>query len=167
MQIDSLKKLYINELQDVFSAENQILETLPKLVKEASSKELKNALTEHLEVTKKQVGRLNEIFKNMNEKPSSMVCKGMQGIIQEGDQTISSTKDPEVKDACIIAAAQRVEHYEISVYGTLRTYADIIGDEDARDILQSTLEEEKETDKKLTELAVNSINVEASKKGNM
>jgi ferritin-like metal-binding protein YciE len=163
MQIDSLKKLYISELQDIFSAENQILEALPKMVTQASSRELKNALNEHLDMTKKQIGRLKEIFKNMNEKPSGQKCKGMEGIIQEGEQTLQMAKDPEVKNALIIASAQRVEHYEISAYGTVRTYAEIIGDEDARDLLQTTLEEEKETDKKLTELAVNSINVEANK----
>jgi ferritin-like metal-binding protein YciE len=163
MQIDSLKKLYISELQDIFSAENQILEALPKMVTQASSRELKNALNEHLDMTKKQIGRLKEIFKNMNENPSGQKCKGMEGIIQEGEQTLQMAKDPEVKNALIIASAQRVEHYEISAYGTVRTYAEIIGDEDARDLLQTTLEEEKETDKKLTELAVNSINVEANK----
>ncbi|MDP4174904.1 MAG: ferritin-like domain-containing protein [Bacteroidota bacterium] len=163
MQIDSLKKLYISELQDIFSAENQILEALPKMVNQASSRELKNALNEHLDMTKKQIGRLKEIFKNMNENPSGQKCKGMEGIIQEGEQTLQMAKDPEVKNALIIASAQRVEHYEISAYGTVRTYAEIIGDEDARDLLQNTLEEEKETDKKLTELAVNSINVETNK----
>lgn len=163
MQIDSLKKLYISELQDIFSAENQIIEALPKMVTQASSRELKNALNEHLDMTKKQIGRLKEIFKNMNENPSGQKCKGMEGIIQEGEQTLQMAKDPEVKNALIIASAQRVEHYEISAYGTVRTYAEIIGDEDARDLLQTTLEEEKETDKKLTELAVNSINVEANK----
>ncbi|MGE5679821.1 MAG: ferritin-like domain-containing protein [Bacillota bacterium] len=164
MQIDSLKKLYINELQDIFSAENQIMEALPKLVNQASARELKNALNEHLDMTKKQIGRIQEIFKNMNENPAGQKCKGMEGIIQEGENTLQQATDPEVKDALIIASAQRVEHYEISAYGTVRTYAEIIGDEDARDLLQQTLEEEKETDKKLTELAVNSINVEASKK---
>ncbi|MGE5354549.1 MAG: ferritin-like domain-containing protein [Ignavibacteriales bacterium] len=163
MQVDSLKKLYMDELRDLVSSESQIIDAMPKMVQSASSKELKNALNEHLDVTKRQLDRLKEIFRNMNESPEGKNCMGMEGIIREGQQMLSQATDPEVKDAGIIAAAQRIEHYEIAVYGVVRTYAEILGDEDSRDLLQSTLDEEKETDKKLTELAVNSINVEAKK----
>ncbi|MGE5402953.1 MAG: ferritin-like domain-containing protein [Ignavibacteriales bacterium] len=163
MQIDSLKKLYLDELRDLISSENQIIEVLPKMINSASSKELKNAFNEHLEVTKRQLQRLTEVFRNMNEVSSGKTCKAMQGIIAEGEEMMKQTKDPEVIDAALIASAQRVEHYEIAAYGVVRTYAEILGDEDARDLLQTTLDEEKETDRKLTELAVNSINIEANK----
>ncbi|MGE5431137.1 MAG: ferritin-like domain-containing protein [Syntrophomonadaceae bacterium] len=163
MQVDSLKKLYLDELRDLVSSESQIIDAMPKMIQSASSKELKNAFNEHLDVTKRQLDRLKEIFRNMNEPTEGKTCVGMEGIIREGQQMMSQAADPEVKDAGLIAAAQRIEHYEIAVYGVVRTYAEILGDEDSRDLLQNTLDEEKETDKKLTELAVNSINVEAKK----
>ncbi|MCU7496787.1 MAG: ferritin-like domain-containing protein [Ignavibacteria bacterium] len=163
MQVDSLKKLYLDELRDLVSSESQIINAMPKMIQAASSKELKNAFNEHLDVTKRQLDRLKEIFRNMNESPEGKSCAGMEGIIREGQEIIGQATNSEVKDAGLIAAAQRIEHYEIAVYGVVRTYAEILGDEDSRDLLQNTLDEEKETDKKLTELAVNSINVEARK----
>lgn len=164
MQIDSLKKLFVDNLQDLYSAETQIIEALPKMIDSAKSQELKNAFREHLEMTRVQVERVKEIFVNIGQNPGGKVCTAMQGIISEGQELISETKDPEVLDAALIAAAQKIEHYEIAGYGTARTYADLLGDEDARDMLQNTLEEEKNTDKRLTELAVNSINIEAKQK---
>lgn len=164
MQIDSLKKLFVDNLQDLYSAETQIIEALPKMIDSAKSQELKNAFREHLEMTRVQVERVKEIFVNIGQNPGGKVCTAMKGIISEGQELISETKDPEVLDAALIAAAQKIEHYEIAGYGTARTYADLLGDEDARDMLQNTLEEEKNTDKRLTELAVNSINIEAKQK---
>ncbi|MGE5365176.1 MAG: ferritin-like domain-containing protein [Bacteroidota bacterium] len=164
MQIDSLKKLFVDTLQDIYSAERQITEAIPKMMNAAKSKELKNAFKEHLEVTRIQVERLKEIFDNMNQSPGNKVCTAMKEIIHEGEEMISEITDNEVLDAALIASAQKIEHYEISGYGTARTYADILGNDDARDLLQTTLDEEKETDKKLTELAVNTINVEAKEK---
>lgn len=161
MKVDSLKKLYIDQLKDIFSAESMISENLPKMIKAASSKELQNAFKEHLEVTRKQIDRLQEIFDNMNENTQGRKCAAMEGIIRESEELLSNSTDPEAIDAGLISSAQRIEHYEIAGYGTLRTYAEILGDEDARDLLQTTLDEEKQTDKKLTELAVSSINIEA------
>lgn len=161
MKVDSLKKLYIEQLKDIFSAETMISENLPKMINAASSKELQNAFKEHLEVTRKQIDRLQEIFDNMNETTQGRKCAAMEGIIRESEELLSNSTDPEAIDAGLISSAQRIEHYEIAGYGTLRTYAEILGDEDARDLLQTTLDEEKKTDKKLTELAVSSINIEA------
>lgn len=163
MQVDSLKKLYLDELRDLVSSESQIIDAMPKMIQSASSKELKNGFNEHLDVTKRQLDRLKEIFRNMNESPSGKTCMAMEGIIREGQEMMAQATDSEVRDAALISAAQRIEHYEIAVYGVVRTYAEILGDEDSRDLLQNTLDEEKETDKKLTELAVSSINVEAKK----
>jgi ferritin-like metal-binding protein YciE len=163
MRVDSLRKLYIEELQDIYDAENQIVNALQNMIKSASSSSLKKAFNDHLEITRIQIARLKDIFNAKNEKPTGKECKGIKGIISENMEMVKSIKDSEVLDAALIACAQRVEHYEISAYGTVRTYADILGDEDAKDLLQSTLDEEKETDLKLTSLAMSSINIEAVK----
>ncbi len=162
MKIDSLKKLYIDELKDIYSAEKQITEALPKMISKTKNEKLKKAFEDHLKMTENQIQRIEEIFSNKKESPSGKKCKGMESIIEEGEEMMKEITDPEVLDAALIAAAQKVEHYEIASYGTVRTYAEILGDEDSRELLQQTLDEEKQTDLKLTELAVNSINIEAN-----
>src|SRR6266850_4029709 len=161
MKLDTLQKLYIEELRDLYSAENQLLKALPKMAKGASSPELKQAFEDHLEQTKEHVERLDEIFKGLDEKPTGKTCKAMKGLIEEGGEILEEEGDPSVIDAALIGAAQRVEHYEIAAYGTVRTFARLLGEEDAAELLQETLDEEGETDKLLTELAETVVNVEA------
>lgn len=160
MKANSLQELYVQQLQDLYDAENQIIKALPKMIDAASSEELQNALTEHLEVTRQQARRLEEIFQNSGQKPKAEKCKGMEGVIKEGSETLKQADDDDVRDAAIIASAQRVEHYEMAGYGTVRTWAELLGEDDAVELLQQTLDEEKEADQKLTQLA-EQINVEA------
>src|SRR3984957_2522641 len=160
MKLENLRRLYLKELRDLYDAENKITGALPKLIDAANNSELKNALQEHLDVTKKQIGRLEQIFQALNEKPSGETCKGMKGVIKEGDEIISAGGDPSTVDAGIISAAQRVEHYEMAGYGTVRTYAKLLGQPEHANLLQQTLDEEEEADRKLTEIA-NTVNVEA------
>jgi ferritin-like metal-binding protein YciE len=160
MKPNSLQELYIEQLQDLYDAEHQIIKALPKMIAEATSTDLKDALTEHLEVTKTQASRLEQIFESSGEKAKAEKCKGMQGVIQEGSELIREIKDENVRDAAIIASAQRVEHYEMAGYGTARNYASLLEDENAAQLLQETLDEEKEADAKLTALAED-INVSA------
>jgi ferritin-like metal-binding protein YciE len=162
MKIDSLNKLYIEQLKDIYSAENQLVAALPKMAKAASAPELQQAFEEHLLQTKGHVHRIEEIFSTLDYSPSGHKCKAMEGLIEEGADLIKEEDiEPDVLDAGLIAAAQRVEHYEIAAYGTVRTYAEQLGYEDAADLLQQTLDEEYDTDDKLSELAVNTINPEA------
>jgi ferritin-like metal-binding protein YciE len=161
VEINSLRELYIDHLRDLYDAENQLLKALPKMAKEASSEELRQAIDEHLDETRGQVERLEEIFEQLGEKAKGKKCKGMQGLIEEGQETLDEDMEEDTKDAAIIAAAQRVEHYEISGYGTARTYATLLGENEASELLEETLKEEKETDQKLTQLA-EQINVEAA-----
>jgi ferritin-like metal-binding protein YciE len=161
MELSSLQELYVEQLKDLYDAEHQIIKALPKMIDKAESEELKEALNEHLEVTKQQANRIERVFNDMGEKAKAEKCKGMQGVIAEGDDLIGDIEDPNVRDAAIIAAAQRVEHYEMAGYGTARTYASQLGEDEAADLLQQTLDEEKEADKKLTELA-SEINQEAA-----
>jgi ferritin-like metal-binding protein YciE len=161
MEMESLRELYIQELRDLYNAEGQIVKALPKMAKAASSDDLRAAFEEHLEVTKKQVERLEQIFEKLGEKPKGKKCKGMEGLLEEGKELLSEDADPDVLDAGMICAAQKVEHYEIAGYGTVRTYAEMLGEQDAARLLQETLDEEAETDKKLTELA-SKINVHAA-----
>jgi len=160
MDLDSLKDLFIDELRDLYDAENQITDALPKLIEKAKYPQLKSALQEHLEVTRGQIRRLESIFQRLDEKPSGESCKGMKGLIKEGDDMATRDGSPSVIDAAIISAAQRVEHYEMAGYGTVRTYADLLGEKEFVSLLQQTLDEEKEADKSLTELA-KTINVQA------
>lgn len=153
MEINSLEELYVEQLRDLYDAEHQIIKALPKMIDKAESEELKDALNEHLEVTKEQAKRIERVFRNMGEEAKAEKCKGMQGVLEEGDDLIGDIEDPEVRDAAIIAAAQRVEHYEMAGYGTARTYADQLGEDEAADLLQQTLDEEKEADRKLTKLS--------------
>jgi ferritin-like metal-binding protein YciE len=162
MKLDSLQKLYVEQLKDLYSAETQLVDALPKMAKAASSSELRQAFQEHLAQTKEHVNRLEQIFKDLGYKPTGQKCKGMAGLIEEGEEMIEEDDaDDDVRDAGLIAAAQRVEHYEISGYGTVRTYARMLNREEDANILQQTLDEESETDEKLTMLAENSINVKA------
>jgi len=160
----SLEDLYLDQLRDLHDAEKQILKALPKMIKMASSPELKEAFEEHLEVSKEHVERLKQIFTECGEKPGTETCKGMAGIIGEGEKEAKKNEDaePSVLDAVLIAGAQRVEHYEIAGYGTACAFARQIGDQMGMDLLKKTLEEEKKTDKELTELAESEINVEAA-----
>jgi ferritin-like metal-binding protein YciE len=160
MKLDNLKTLYLTELRDLYDAENQITEALPKLIEKASHPQLKAALQEHLEVTRGQIQRLEQIFQKLNEKPTGQTCKGMKGVIKEGDEMVGRSGDESTIDAGMISAAQRVEHYEMAGYGTVRTYADLLGYTEAARLLQQTLDEEKEADQKLNEIA-RTINVEA------
>jgi ferritin-like metal-binding protein YciE len=160
MDLQSLKDLFIDELRDLYDAENQITEALPKLIGKAQHAQLKSALQEHLEVTRGQIRRLDTIFQRLKEKPTGESCKGMKGLIKEGDDMATRDGDSSVIDAAIISAAQRVEHYEMAGYGTVRTYADLLGENEFASLLQQTLDEEKEADKSLTEIA-KTINIKA------
>jgi ferritin-like metal-binding protein YciE len=161
MEMNRLKHLYIEELKDIYSAENQMLKALPKLAKAATSEDLRAGFEGHLEQTKEHVARLETIFKGLGENPKGKKCKGMEGLIAEGAEMIDEDPAPEELDAGLISAAQRVEHYEIAAYGCVSTYAKLLGEEEAVSLLRQTLEEEKETDQKLTQLA-ESINLEAA-----
>ena len=162
MSMDSLKDLYIDELKDLYKAENQLLKALPKMAKKATAPELTRAFQEHLEQTKVHVERLEKIFKDLGEKPTGKTCKAMKGLVEEGKEIIEEDGDDSVLDAALIGAAQRVEHYEIAGYGVVRTFASLLGEDKAMGTLQRTLNEEGETDKKLTGLAETIINVEAN-----
>ncbi|QJW98342.1 YciE/YciF ferroxidase family protein [Frigoriglobus tundricola] len=162
MSLDSLHDLYVDELKDLYNAENQLLKALPKLAKSATAPELKAAFTEHLEVTRKQVERLEQIFTALETSPKGKKCKAMEGLIEEGKDVLEEDGEPAVIDAALIACAQRVEHYEMAGYGCVRTFAKLLGYEDAEALLQETLDEEGEADKKLTELAETVINLEAN-----
>jgi ferritin-like metal-binding protein YciE len=163
MQLETLQDLYIHELKDLYSAEQQLIRALPKMAKAANNQELVAGIEKHLDQTKEHAGRLEKILSAHKQSTRGTKCKGMQGIIAEGAEMIEEEADPEVKDAGLIAAAQRVEHYEIAGYGTARTYAELVGDKDAAKLLQTTLSEEEETDKTLTKLAKSAINIAAVK----
>jgi ferritin-like metal-binding protein YciE len=160
MKLENLQQLFLKELRDLYDAENQITDALPKLIDASSHSELKSALQEHLDVTREQIGRLDQIFQMLNEKPTGETCKGMKGVIKEGDEIVSQGGDPSTIDAGIISAAQRVEHYEMAGYGTVRTYAELLGQKQIAQLLQQTLDEEEEADQTLTEIA-RTVNVEA------
>ena len=156
--LDDLQKLYLEELQDIYDAEHQILEALPKMEKAAQDSELKLAFREHREQTEGQVERLERVFESLGEEPERRTCKGMKGLLEEGAELIKAKGSSGAIDAGLIGAAQRVEHYEIAVYGTLHSFANALGHEDQADLLQETLDEEEETDEKLSELAEAGIN---------
>jgi ferritin-like metal-binding protein YciE len=153
MRLNSMNNLYVDELRDLYSAENQLLEALPKMAAAANSESLKKAFQQHLEETRDHVKRLTEIFTEMGESPAGERCKAMEGLVAEGSEVIHMHGDPDVKDAALIAAAQRVEHYEMAGYGVARTFAKELGHKDAAKKLQKTLDEEGAADKKLTSLA--------------
>jgi len=161
MKLNTLKQLYIEELRDLHSAENQLLKALPKMAKGASSEELKLAFENHLDQTKVHVERLEEIFERLNETPKGKTCQAMKGLVEEGSEILGEDGEESVLDAGIIAAAQKVEHYEIASYGTVRTFAQLLGEDEAAELLQETLDEEGEADKLLTQLAQEIVNPEA------
>ncbi len=165
MELDTLKDLYVEQLRDLYDAENQILKALPKMAKKASDRELQRAFARHERVTQKQVKRLERIFKDLDASPRGKKCKGMQGLIEEAQELIKEKPEPEVLDAGMISAAQHVEHYEIAGYGTVRTYAEQLGFDRHADLLQETLDEEGEADHRLTDLAERSVNIEAQQEG--
>jgi ferritin-like metal-binding protein YciE len=162
MKLRSLQDLYVEELKDLYSAESQLLTALPKMAKAASAPPLSKAFKDHLAETEGQVKRLETIFEKLGSSPKGKKCKAMEGLIEEGKETISEDAEPSIKDAALIAAAQRVEHYEMAGYGCARTYARLLGHDDAAELLQETLDEERSADKKLTKLAETVINIEAA-----
>jgi ferritin-like metal-binding protein YciE len=161
MQLETLQDLYIHELKDLYSAEKQLIRALPKMAKAAKNEQLVAGFQAHLEQTKEHAARIEKILSEHKKSTRGSRCKGMEGLIAEGSEMIEEEADPEVKDAGLISAAQRVEHYEIAGYGTARTYAEMLGDKEAAKLLQTTLNEEEQTDQKLTDLAKSSINVAA------
>jgi ferritin-like metal-binding protein YciE len=167
MPLESMEDLFLNELKDIYNAEKQILRALPRMAKAATTPELQQAFTKHLKETEGQVQRLERIFKSLGESPRGKKCKGMEGLIEEGKEILQEEGADEVIDAALIAAAQRVEHYEIAAYGCLRTYAQLLGYDDADRLLQQTLEEEEKTDKTLTALGEGGINQAAVAAGSM
>jgi ferritin-like metal-binding protein YciE len=161
MEMNRLKHLYVEELKDLYSAENQLVKALPKMAKASTSEDLRAGFEEHLNQTNEHVARLEKIFKALGESPKGKKCKGMEGLIKEGAEMIEEGPAPEELDAGLISAAQRVEHYEIAGYGCVSTYAKLLGEGQAVSLLRQTFEEEKETDEKLTQLA-GRINIEAA-----
>ena len=163
MKLQSLFDLYVTELHDLYDTENQIIKALPKMIEGASSEELRKAFEEHLDQTRLHLNRLEDVFDMHSEKPKGESCEGMAGIIKEGRDLLKQDAVNIVRDAALISAAQRVEHYEIAVYGCVRTYAEQLGFDRAARILQQTLQEEEEMDKRLTSIAQSRINVEAAR----
>ena len=157
-----LEELLVDEIKDLYSAENQIIKALPRMAKAATSPELKRAFERHLEETRRQVERLNQIGEALDIKLTGKKCKGMEGLIEEGKEIMEEDLDDNAIDAGLIGAAQKVEHYEIAGYGTARTHAELLGHSKIAKLLQQTLDEEGATDKKLTALAESIINVEAA-----
>ncbi|HWG58867.1 MAG TPA: ferritin-like domain-containing protein [Candidatus Acidoferrales bacterium] len=160
MATDSLKTLFIDELRDLYDAEQQLIKALPKMAEASNSPELRSGFEEHLEQTKNHARRIEQIMDAIGESPKGKKCKGMQGLVSEGSETIKEKYDGAVSDSAVISAAQRVEHYEIAAYGCVRDYAELLGETEAASLLSQTLEEEKQTDEKLTTVA-EQINREA------
>jgi ferritin-like metal-binding protein YciE len=163
--LDSLHALLEEELKDIYDAEKQITKALPKMAKKASSPDLKEGLEAHLRQTEEQIDRLEQVFEQLEMPARGKPCKGMKNLIAEGDEMIREAEDEETRDAVMIAAAQKVEHYEIASYGTVRTWAQLLGMNEVASLLEESLEEEKETDQKLTSLAESHINMEAADEG--
>lgn len=161
MKIKSLEDLFIHELKDLYSAEKQLVTALPRMARKSSHEKLRTAFEEHLEVTRGQVDRLEKIFEQLERSPRGEKCHGMEGLVEEAKGVMEDAEDDDVLDAALIAAAQKVEHYEISGYGTARTYAEMLGHDGAAKLLQQTLDEEKEADAKLNRLAKGMVNWEA------
>ena len=153
MPKDSLRALYVNELKDLYNAETQLVKALPKMAKGSSNAELRQGFEEHLRQTSEHVSRLERIFEMLGEKPAGKKCVGMEGIVKEGAETLSEDYEGALMDAAIIGAAQRVEHYEIAGYGTVKAFAELLGENEHVSLLEQTLEEEKQTDERLTQLA--------------
>lgn len=160
MAIQSFEELLLEEIKDLYDAEHQLTEALPKMSKAARSSDLKTAFDSHLKQTQNHIKRLEQVFQGLGQKPSRKTCQAMKGLVKEGSEAIAEDMDGEIKDAALIGAAQRVEHYEIAGYGTVRTFAHLLGHHDLEAILQETLNEEAETDEKLTSIA-SKLNVKA------
>lgn len=159
--METLKDLFIDELKDLYHAEKQITKALPQMAKKATSDQLREAFESHLKETENQISRLEKVFKELDLTPKGKRCEGMEGIIQEGKTMMQELDKSETLDAALIAAAQKVEHYEIASYGTVRTYAQQLNLKNAANLLQETLEEEAATNEKLNDLAINQVNIEA------
>jgi ferritin-like metal-binding protein YciE len=161
MNLETLKDLYVEELRDLYNAENQLIKALPKMAKGASSDELKEAFEKHLEQTKGHVQRLEQVFEELGEKTKGKTCQAMKGLIEEGSEVLKADGDDSVLDAAIIVAAQKVEHYEIASYGSVRTFAQLLGQDKSAELLQQTLDEESDANELLNKLAEDIVNPEA------
>jgi ferritin-like metal-binding protein YciE len=167
MKINNLNDLFMDQLKDIYSAEKQIIQALPKMAKAAQSDDVRQAFQEHLDVSKQQLERLNQVFEQLGTNPGRKKCMGMEGLLKEADEFMSEQVASDVMDAGLIANAQRVEHYEIAAYGTVRTFAQMMGHNQAASLLQQTLDEEGQTDQKLSKLAERQANISAEQKTNM
>jgi ferritin-like metal-binding protein YciE len=165
MSLDSLEKLFLEELRDIYNAEKQITRALPRMAKAAESPQLRQAFTNHLRETEGQIQRLERVFKDLGQAVRGKKCKGMEGLLEEGKEILEEEGEPQVLDAALIASAQKVEHYEIAAYGCLRTYAELLGHSTAAQLLQQNLQEEEAADKKLTDLGESGINQAAVRAG--
>ncbi|NTW97554.1 MAG: ferritin-like domain-containing protein [Oscillochloris sp.] len=163
MKLHTLRDLYVEQLQDLYSAENQLVKALPKMERAASDTQLKQAFTQHLAQTEQHVQRLEQIFQTLGSTPNGQTCRAMEGLIKEGEEMIKMKGEPAVIDAGLIAAAQRVEHYEMAGYGCVRTYAKQLGEKQGTKLLQQTLDEEGKADQLLTQIAEQVINIEADR----
>jgi ferritin-like metal-binding protein YciE len=161
MKLDSMSDLYLAELRDMYNGEKQLVKALPKLARAASTEELRMAIEEHLEQTHNHVSRLETIFRNLDEKPGGETCEAMEGLVAEGEEVLTADGEDAVRDAGLIMAAQKVEHYEMATYGTLREFAHLLNREEDADLLQQTLDEEKAADKRLNEIAEQVVNKRA------
>jgi len=159
MALNSLQDLYVEKIKDLYSAENQIIKALPKMIKGANTPQLQQAFQQHLQVTQSHAQRLEKIAQSMNKKPTGKKCAGMEGLLEEGSELLQENAEPDVLDAGLIAAAQSVEHYEIAGYGAARTWAEMLGEDEAASLLEQTLKEEKEADETLTQIAESSVNM--------
>jgi ferritin-like metal-binding protein YciE len=165
MSLDSLENLFLEELKDIYSAEKLIVRALPRMAKASESQELQQAFTQHLKETQGHVERLERIFKGLDQTARGKKCKGMEGLLEEGKEIMEQEGEGAVIDAALIAAAQRVEHYEMAAYGCLRTYAQLLGNPDAERLLQQTLNEEEAADQKLTQIGEGGVNQAAAALG--
>ncbi len=165
MKLDTLRNAFVHELRDLLSAERQLTEALPKMAEGATNGELAKGFKEHLHQTEEHVNRLERLLKDLGETARAEKCEAMEGLVAEGSEILEKKGAPEVVDAMLVAAAQRVEHYEIAAYGTARAFAEILGEDEAAKTLQQTLDEESETNEKLTTLATHSINPKAASVG--
>ena len=162
MEMSNLQDLLVENLKDLYSAETQLLKALPKVAKKVENEQLREALTMHVRETEEQVRRLERVLGKMGEKPTGKKCKGMEGLIEENKEMMEEDADPDVLDAGLIVGSQKIEHYEIAGYGSAVTFAKLLGDEESARLLAQTLDEEERTDKKLTQIAESSINIEAA-----
>ena len=165
MSLDSLEKLFLEELKDIYNAEKQLTKALPRMAKAAESPELQQAFTNHLRETEGQIQRLERVFQELGQAARGKKCKAMEGLIEEGKELMEEESEPQVLDAALIGAAQKVEHYEIAAYGCLSTYAELLGHSDAAQLLRQNLREEEAADKKLNSLAEGGINESAAMAG--